>query len=598
MAEITSLEPSSSQAPLSSDYHISSPPRARPPSLPSIHDHDDLDERAPLLSQKSQVVKKPAPLFLRLTFLLVSFFFVIDLLFYILAVVSSFNVWISTLLNSTVVFRHHGSTALPVWLSLSSVVICLFSFSPLLSPSTLRHIAVPTRLVLSFTTAASLLIVVFLFANQVLRHTESGLTICACILSALSSAVGLIALYAGEKMKLKVERGEEAPLDREIDEEGVGCCNAVLEGLSLFFSLLANLLILLLIFFLFFLLLSSTIIRMVDSSQQVPGQRWTVDPFAKSTPKDDSRGVWLREGRGFQFHLNCRAVPGVSSTTNRTVLVDVPFGYPGRAVGDWVFEGVSEIASRPKIGRRKVELRVCYFDRPGYGWSDNSPSSSISTISRALAQSLAQAGEFSRLQSPNTTSGLILMSALTSSPHLLHFASLHSSLVSSHLLIDGFTPSLYFSPSLPLLSGWGTFFHQGVWRLFLKTGTGWGRWKSVIKGEGSKARIYAPSPRTISDNVARSRMQEEWERKSGSEESVDLTSYPRAVPHVVLTTKGLEGEQEWFVNDLVAERENVRWETVEWVPRSRDAKDGLGMCADLKVGRKKCLDALEELMYI
>lgn len=75
------------------------------------------------------------------------------------------------------------------------------------------------------------------------------------------------------------------------------------------------------------------------------------------------------------------------------------------------FESILICSTGLNIG--DASIRICYWDRPGYGFSDNSPTSSIPLVVAALSESLEKAGEYARLPAPRpelARSGFILVS--------------------------------------------------------------------------------------------------------------------------------------------------------------------------------------------
>jgi pimeloyl-ACP methyl ester carboxylesterase len=110
------------------------------------------------------------------------------------------------------------------------------------------------------------------------------------------------------------------------------------------------------------LLTATLILRSHDASLPPPGERYYVD------------------GEKYQIHLFCE---GNSTTPKGKKLPTVLF-----EAGDGPFEGGMIQIATGGIGR------YCYYDRPGFGWSDNAPSPfAASNAADSLSEALARAGE-------------------------------------------------------------------------------------------------------------------------------------------------------------------------------------------------------------
>ena len=142
------------------------------------------------------------------------------------------------------------------------------------------------------------------------------------------------------------------------------------------------------------LLTVSLILRAVDASLAAPGEKYYV------------------HGDRFQVHLAC---VGNDSSHLPTILLE----------GD---HDPVERSFQPFIDNSYQHGRYCYWDRPGFGWSDNAPSPfSAGMASDALTEALSQADE----QGP-----WILVSAGIGGIYSRIFASRNLPQVSGILLID------------------------------------------------------------------------------------------------------------------------------------------------------------------
>jgi len=113
---------------------------------------------------------------------------------------------------------------------------------------------------------------------------------------------------------------------------------------------------------------ATLIIRARDSSLEMPGQRIYVD---------DNK---------YQVHIACVGESGTDKLGNKipTVLLEA-----GESPSEWQFAPwLHSTFENGTIGR------YCYWDRPGYGWSDNAPSPlSAGMAADALSEALATVGE-------------------------------------------------------------------------------------------------------------------------------------------------------------------------------------------------------------
>ncbi|KAL8699078.1 MAG: hypothetical protein Q9201_006208 [Fulgogasparrea decipioides] len=151
------------------------------------------------------------------------------------------------------------------------------------------------------------------------------------------------------------------------------------------------------------LLTATLILRSRDASLKPPGERYFVD------------------GDKYKLHISCVGDITYDEKGNRnpTVLVEageMPFE---DTMDDWIY-------STYKNGTID---RYCYYDRPGFAWSDNAPSPhSAGMTSDALSEALAKAGE----EGP-----WVLVSAGVGSIYSRIFSSRHVRDVSGLFLIDG-----------------------------------------------------------------------------------------------------------------------------------------------------------------
>ena len=150
------------------------------------------------------------------------------------------------------------------------------------------------------------------------------------------------------------------------------------------------------------LMTATLIIRSTDVGLEMPGDRWYVD------------------GDKYQIHVACVGnVTHTGSKRNPTMLLEA-----GEEPVEYEFEYWAYSAFN-----NDTISRYCYWDRPGYAWSDNAPSPhSASMSATALSEALAKAGE----EGP-----WILVSAGYGSIVSRIFSSTHRDSVAGIMLVDG-----------------------------------------------------------------------------------------------------------------------------------------------------------------
>ncbi|KAF2155923.1 hypothetical protein K461DRAFT_284647 [Myriangium duriaei CBS 260.36] len=179
---------------------------------------------------------------------------------------------------------------------------------------------------------------------------------------------------------------------------------------------------------------ATLILRSRDASLQAPGERIFVD------------------GGKYEVHVAC-----VGNTTDElgtkypTVLLEA-----GESTVEW--ELVPWATNALKNGTIK---RFCYWDRPGYGWSDNAPSPHSAGMSAdALSEALAVQGEHGPWVLVSTGYGTIVSRI---------FSSRHNKAIAGLLLIDPLHEDLLYRLSQPgrgfLLWAWGIISPLGIQRV-------------------------------------------------------------------------------------------------------------------------------------
>ncbi|KAI4277901.1 MAG: hypothetical protein LQ337_001447 [Flavoplaca oasis] len=200
-------------------------------------------------------------------------------------------------------------------------------------------------------------------------------------------------------------------------------------------------------------LTATLILRSRDASLKPPGERFYVD------------------GDKYKLHLACvgNVTFDAHGKKNPTVLVEageMPFE---DTMDDWIYSSY----------HNGTIDRYCYYDRPGFAWSDNAPSPhSAGMTSDALSEALARAGE----EGP-----WVLVSAGVGSIYSRIFSSRHVRDVHGLFLIDGLHEDLLHRIASPtrgfILWGRGIISPLGYDRLF----------GAIFKGRTREDRIYGKS---------------------------------------------------------------------------------------------------------
>ena len=150
------------------------------------------------------------------------------------------------------------------------------------------------------------------------------------------------------------------------------------------------------------LLTATLILRSRDASLAPPGERYYVD------------------GGKYQLHLDCigDVTYDAEGKRNPTVLVEAGEEPFENTLDDWIYSAY----------KNGSIYRYCYYDRPGFAWSDNAPSPhSAGMTADALSEALVYAGE----KSP-----WVLVSAGIGGIYSRIFSSRHVRQVTGLLLID------------------------------------------------------------------------------------------------------------------------------------------------------------------
>ncbi|KAM0754952.1 hypothetical protein T439DRAFT_377353 [Meredithblackwellia eburnea MCA 4105] len=505
---------------------------------------------------------------------------------------------------------HFGSMFLPVWLTLLALLTNILSLIAFLVPAESPKLSVYTNLASAFALLTQLILIL---AVGQLRHRENILTLVLigiAIISTLHAA-------ASARLVLSYRTLLRPPVVRprsEVTGFWASLKRVATEILS-FLSVSLPIVVLHVAIVLAFVLLTLAVIsRAYDASLNPQGQLWKVNPWRKKT----GTGVTEINGRPFMLHLACRGIdvdpyPPLTTTASptnvntsslvnmkdpaivrRTILIETEQGIPGAVGAKWV----TSLLKQGVLTSPDTDVRVCFYDRPGYGFSDSSPASTTPHVVAALQDALSRAGEIARIDpnavlssiddseddepqqlpsmipSPLARSGFILVAQGYGAVTASLFASLNPRLVHSALYLQPIPPALHFrSRGHSIVHALRFFFVDslGSWA----TELGVLRLVSVLRGVSRDGRVLSTEHQAIRGEIMRSYLQEEGEKhKPSSKSSIwwerMRTRYPER-PTIVLSpveTKGHYGysEDEWvrgqqdFVEDVVG-KGLVEWET-------------------------------------
>ena len=280
-----------------------------------------------------------------------------------------------------------------------------------------------------------------------------------------------------------------------------------------------------------FLLTATLILRSRDASLKPPGDRWFVD------------------GDKYKVHVACmgEVTTAPNGKRNPTVLVEAGEQPFEDTFDDWVYSAYTN----------GTISRYCYWDRPGFAWSDNAPSPHSAGMSAdALSEALAEAGE----KGP-----WILVSAGIGSIYSRIFSSRHTGQIKGLFLIDGLHEDLLYQVGNPgrgfLLWAWGVISPLGLDRLPA----------ALFKGRTREDRVYGQSAYQ-SGKYIKAKLQENLVANSLTKNEISQARniQGKKTPLVVVSSGDMVQKEEGWEEkqrDLTTVTHNlVGWDVVEGAP--------------------------------
>ncbi len=304
---------------------------------------------------------------------------------------------------------HFSSGFVPIWLAICGIVTNALTLVAYVFPRELPKVFEVTALIDSVWLFISLILCL---AVGQLRRGESSLTFIALALAITSSLHSFAATATTARYAPFLAPPEPIV---SFNDEAITVWASIkraFKGIFAFATVSLPIVVFHLAVSIIILLLTiSLILRSYDYSLQAPGQLWKVDPYSRRA--GGQRGWINPPGRPYFVHLSCKGVEqdplfaGASADptsapatfdeppVRRTILLEADQGLPGKPAAAWL----TEMLRRGELTSADVSVRVCYWDRPGYGFSQNAPTAAIGHTVAALSQALHLSGELARLSS-------------------------------------------------------------------------------------------------------------------------------------------------------------------------------------------------------
>ncbi|KAK9463945.1 uncharacterized protein V1516DRAFT_669102 [Lipomyces oligophaga] len=226
--------------------------------------------------------------------------------------------------------------------------------------------------------------------------------------------------------------------------------------------------------------------------------------------------------------------------------------------------------------RSSIEnMRYCYWDRPGLGFSDNAPSPmSAGMAIDALSDGLNAIGEHGPW---------ILVSEGLGTTYSRIFASRHSGSVTGLVIIDGYDEQYYVNQVSKASYGFGYWMHGFISPLGIDKQLGW-----IFGGRTSADRVYGRS-QSVSGKYNLARFQEQLAAKTFTKNEIIAAAdiLPRYTPVAIISSQakireipGWADRQRALYQGGVSDA-NVAWEIVENGNNVWDSANGRHIVSDI-----------------
>ncbi|KZT62717.1 hypothetical protein CALCODRAFT_479005 [Calocera cornea HHB12733] len=478
---------------------------------------------------------------------------------------------------------HRSSTGTPLLLALLAALLALSALLTFDAPALL------TRLVLWFCLASTLLDLLLLASVNSLRHREAWLGATALLLllatigTALGSSVYVDHVHAQAALARRAMTEEEAErramlIATEGGHWGKRLRTALKVALEFLISFASAGALLMITLNLVVAGADSTLDLPYPESQlvavQPPPSRWPYNVHIacagqrNNTVHPSSSGSF-DSGDAFAASWPASAVPVRQPPV---MLYESMSGIPGTLGGEWLIRLAQE-----GVGR------ACIWDRPGYGFSDSSPSSDVPHVTEALHSALERMDERGPFMLVGAGYGGLISR---------YFATLYPEQTHSLLYIEAQHPSLFYEPPPP--SALGDFWAYALSPL------GWSRLGDLFRGQRPQNTRWWRTVGPHADALQKSRLDERLQahrRDSASSLALNSTypDYPFTTPQLVLTSRErMDSTPNWqrVQRDIwsgAVGRGKVAWRIVKGA--------GHDLCKGLR-GEGECRRAVEELLLL
>jgi pimeloyl-ACP methyl ester carboxylesterase len=379
--------------------------------------------------------------------------------------------------------------------------------------------------VLGYITAALLAVdTIAILSIPILRHRNGGLV---GILTIFGALVTVVLATIADRV---VEWGK---IQEEIRLTGRSETRRTLtEWIKVMFSVIGKSLVLVLVGFM-------SVSILIDSYDVI---RVQVD--GELVPVDNG---------GYSVHVYCTEAgidgtrpPGLPSRSNVTVIVE-----GGETSSEEFASWILEMHELNEVGR------VCYWDRPGFGLSDNSPSPmSAGSVADAFSEALiAEVPDFEN-------ESLVLVSHGIGGIYSRVFAGRHTTQLKALLLVDTLHEDLLYEQS----SAWSGFLYwlRGmISPLGIQKLVGW-----IFNHEGPKSRIFGDA-QVYSGQWSKAKLQEQISARGLTKGDITASNalLPSKLPVAVASSaKSIRRNRRWSEKQRALTKltsNNIEWRIID-----------------------------------